>query len=249
MKDEKLSVKATVTKADDGFIAVASTDVEDRHGEIVEVSGWDLKNFKKNPVLLWSHDHNEPAIGIATRVWISRTKDSSERKLMIKAKFHDITEKARAVKQLFEEGILNSFSVGFRPLEMEDNRFTSQELLEVSAVNVPANAEAHRLAYKALKKDFNDEVISEFVNTDLVKLEQRMAMLEDKQATLVKALSSVNPNKGRTQAVVDSRIALTKVISRATDEMLKDKSNTKNRKLAKVIKRTNESLNRDLKGK
>jgi hypothetical protein len=29
-----------------------------------------LKNFKKNPVLLWAHDHTIPAIGTATKIWV-----------------------------------------------------------------------------------------------------------------------------------------------------------------------------------
>ena len=46
--------EATITKADDGsFIAIASTNSVDRHGEVVDNNGWDLKAFNKNPVLLW----------------------------------------------------------------------------------------------------------------------------------------------------------------------------------------------------
>jgi len=45
-------VKAQLEKKEDGtLIAVASSSVEDRHGEKVLVDGWDLKNFKANPVL------------------------------------------------------------------------------------------------------------------------------------------------------------------------------------------------------
>ena len=62
MNQDIQSIEAEITKAADGsFIAVASTNSVDRHGEIVDNNGWDLKSFKKNPVILWGHDHDERA--------------------------------------------------------------------------------------------------------------------------------------------------------------------------------------------
>src|SRR5690242_14385706 len=118
---------------DGGFIAVASTNSTDRHGEIVDNNGWDLKAFKKDPVILWAHDHYEPAIGVSAKTWVEGVGKKAQ--LMIKPVFHEVTEKARAVKQLVEMGIINSLSVGFRPLESPDGvTFTKNELLEVSVV-------------------------------------------------------------------------------------------------------------------
>ena len=49
-------------------------------------------------------------------------------------------------------GVIKTLSVGFKPLESPDGiTFTKNELLEVSMVNVPANADAMTLAYKSLK--------------------------------------------------------------------------------------------------
>ena len=45
-------VKATIEKADGKFVAVASTASEDRHGEVVSVEGWDIKNYKKEKILV-----------------------------------------------------------------------------------------------------------------------------------------------------------------------------------------------------
>ena len=50
-------IEASITKdADGSFTAIASTNSVDRHGEIVDNNGWELKSFKKNPVILWAHD-------------------------------------------------------------------------------------------------------------------------------------------------------------------------------------------------
>ena len=40
--------------------AVISTPAQDRDGDIVEVSGWEMENFLKNPVVLWMHRYDAP---------------------------------------------------------------------------------------------------------------------------------------------------------------------------------------------
>ena len=44
----------------------ASDSTPDRYGDRVFVGGMDLKAFEQNPVLLWSHDYLQPAIGTAS---------------------------------------------------------------------------------------------------------------------------------------------------------------------------------------
>ena len=147
MKKEKFfglgAIEIKGIKDDGSFVAVASDMSVDRYGEIVDVAGWDLKGFKDNPVLLWGHDHTIPAIGKATKIWIE------EKKLMFKGIFAR-TPFAQEIKMLVEDGIINSFSVGFLAKKMEGNIFTDQELLEISFVNVPANANAMMLSAEKL---------------------------------------------------------------------------------------------------
>lgn len=249
--DERYT-QAGIEKTEKGLLAVASTAVVDRHGEIVSVEGWDTKNFKKNPVLLWAHDHTVPAIGYAKNLRVDGI--GKKAKLIFEPVFHDITEQAKALKHMVEEGIINSFSVGFRPLEMEDNTYTKQELLEISLVNVPANPDARMLAYKSLQKaGFTDDVaksVGAFVEaekrTDAVdELRTEMKAMQDKHdaeiADLVKGLQHLNP-VGRKSEVVTSRLALNKVIVRAADSLLEDKPTGKQATLARVIKRASEKL-------
>lgn len=141
--------------------AVASTDSLDRMGEIIDQGGWDLKNFQANPVLLWAHDDKTPRIGLAQNIRIE--KSGGQPALMFEPKFNDATELSRAIKQIFEEDG-GTFSVGFMPLEMDGNTYTKSELLEISAVNVPANPDARTLSYKNLRmhgisKDIAAEVV------------------------------------------------------------------------------------------
>lgn len=202
------------------FVAVASTAVEDRHGEIVEVEGWDLKNFKKNPVLLWAHDHSQLAVGKATKTWIEGS--GKRAKLMIEGVINEATDLSRAVKFLVKDGTISTVSVGFRGLEGEDNRFTKQELLEVSFVNVPANQQAMITAYKSLKKaDFENKTISDLgIPTDLMeeleKLDKRVKSLEAKE-------ESTSASQGRHPSQAEKRQVLVKAIERSAQQLAKQR--------------------------
>jgi HK97 family phage prohead protease len=120
---------------------VISTDTVDRYNDTVSVDGWDLDNFKANPVVLWGHDGRVPAIGKALSVSVE------EGKLRAVAQFasHPM---ANTVFDLIKGGFLNATSVGFFPKkwaydeERDGYDFLEQELFEFSVVNVPANPEA-----------------------------------------------------------------------------------------------------------
>lgn len=167
----KLFTKAQIVDKDVAagtFTAVASTATVDRHGEVVSPEGWDLDNFKKNPVLLWSHDHAIPAIGKATKVWVEGIGQAA--KLKFTGVWQTVTKEGKAAAQLVADGILNSFSVGFIPTEMEGNTYTEQELLEISLVNVPANPDAMMLAYKSLKDNGFDEKVAKTITQQFAGL-------------------------------------------------------------------------------
>lgn len=142
--------------------AIFSTANEDRHGDIVQ-QNWDLKHFKKNPVILNSHNYSDATetIGKASAV---KVKDG---KLQGKITFAvNENPKAKVIFDLFAGGFLNAFSVGFIPKEFSDKgEILKSELLEVSAVSVPANAMALAKAkgikveklYEPTTKDNNED--------------------------------------------------------------------------------------------
>lgn len=219
-------------------VAVASTGAVDRSDEVINQEGWDLKTYKKNPILLWGHDHSEPAIGKAKNIKIEGV--GKKARLIFEPLFHDLTDKAKAIKTLYEEGILNSFSVGFRPIEMDGNTFLKQELLEISAVNVPANADARMMAYKTLKEaGFEKKTIQTLgIPAELLdKLDSFEKDIRQLQQA-VKERTSASP-----KAVYRKR-TLTKVISKATDLYLGNRTleNKQRETLIKIIKRASEKL-------
>lgn len=134
----------------DGMDFVLSDDTLDRYGDIIDAKGWDLRNFKKNPIALFGHSGSFP-IGNWTNVRVEGNKLIATLKLAAKGTSDRIDE----LINLVEQDILRAVSVGFRPLESEPidpkkpyggQRYTKQELLETSLVSVPANPSALALA-------------------------------------------------------------------------------------------------------
>lgn len=149
----KQYLKSLIEKKDGKMIAVASDETIDRHGESLPIDSWELANFKTNPVLMWAHDYSIPPIGIAKNIQVIGTK------LVFEPVFHTITQLAREVKAMFEAdpAIMNSFSVGFLPhYESQKGERIPLELLEISAVPIPANQNA-MVIEKAAKEPMTAE--------------------------------------------------------------------------------------------
>ena len=129
------------------FLAVASTEDIDRDNDRIMASGWDLANFKKNPVIPWSHRYGDPPVATAKDIFVQ------DGRLMFRPKFatKEEYEFADTIYKLYKGGFLRSFSVGFQPkryeiVERDKGRkgydFLEQELWEVSACTVPSNPNA-----------------------------------------------------------------------------------------------------------
>lgn len=121
---------------------VGSTEEIDRDGEVINVSGWQLTNYRKNPVFMWAHRYDQPPIGKATSV----TKRDGQLKFKIQFADKETYEFADTIFKLYKGGFLKATSVGFIPIDWEDGdgektpkrRYSKQELLELSAVPVPS---------------------------------------------------------------------------------------------------------------
>ena len=135
---------------------VASTEDKDRSGDVIR-QNWELSNFKQNPVYMWGHDYTRAPIGIVPRIWVENGKAlNGGPALMNLVQFDESDPFAVDIKGKFQRGILKAQSVGFRPLEansvrdadgrFEGYEFTKSELLEISAVSIPANQMALRKA-------------------------------------------------------------------------------------------------------
>jgi hypothetical protein len=141
------------------FDVIISTEDTDRSGEIVKQSGWELANYKNNPIVLWGHDYYSLPIGVCTETYL--TEKDGVPALGAKGVFlsADINPFAQQVRKLYEFGLSKgagvgcTTSVGFIPKEFDENArntITKAELLEFSFVPVPANQGVGPAAGRAL---------------------------------------------------------------------------------------------------
>ena len=149
-----------------------SKEVVDRDGDILRASGVDFSNYMKNPVFLSFHNSREFPLGKVTKFWV----EGNEVKAIVyfptleelSTDPNNASEKAKLVDftyHCYKTGMLNAVSVGFIPLEWieTDNGYDilKWELLEFSAVAVPANQDAIAQAVKSFGNDFAKSFITE----------------------------------------------------------------------------------------
>ena len=137
--------------------AVVSTGNVDRYQEIVEPKAfakW-LKHFEANPVMLAAHDHSAWASGEPTVIGRWTDLSIQDDGLHATGQFMPDDDLAERYWRRYRDGFMRAFSVGFlahrwemREMSSDDGAtkrlrvFTEVELLEISAVAVPANRQA-----------------------------------------------------------------------------------------------------------
>src|SRR5579862_3757808 len=126
---------------DDEVDVVMSTSQIARDGHILEPSGAELGNYRKNPIVLWQHDPEHP-VARASNIAV----DSDRIRSRIKFAPKGASKKADEIRDLVKSGIVTGLSVGFQPIDgapidprnpRRGERFTKWELLEVSFCSVP----------------------------------------------------------------------------------------------------------------
>lgn len=155
------------------FHVIMSSAIEDRHGEIV-YQNWDLTNFKKNPVFLDSHNYGsiEHIIGKVHDITINNNRLEGD------VEFALDNPKGMLAFKLALGGFLNATSVGFIPKGFdEQGNITSAELLEDSAVSVPANPQA---LFEGKSFDMDVTILKDgrvLSKTNLTKLKDAVASI------------------------------------------------------------------------
>lgn len=170
--------RAETDAAERSVVRYISTRDMDRDGEILVPEGAEIKEYMKNPVVLFGHNYSEPPHAKAE--WVRRDNYG----LRSKTVYAD-TERGNEIWKLIEGGFLNAASVGFitleavsnggpgwketvgdlsakwnmRPKEFDGVRgiITKWLLLEYSDVPVPANGSA--LVQRSKELGISDEML------------------------------------------------------------------------------------------
>lgn len=135
---------------------IASTPSPDRDGDIMEPEG---AKFRSDTPFLWQHDRSQP-IGTCTpkmvkeglQITAKLVKPTSDMPSQLIARLDEAWASIKA-------GLVRGLSIGFRPIEysfLDEGgiRFLSWDLLEVSAVTIPANAECSIQTVKSFDRQF-----------------------------------------------------------------------------------------------
>lgn len=153
-----------VRAVDDGrrvFTGVATTPQTDRMGDVVDPMG---ARFKNPLPLLHQHDHERP-IG-----WVKFSKASADG-IEFEAEIPVIEEPGLLKDRVdlawgeIKAGLVRAVSIGFRVLEDGVERlkgggllFKSTEIMELSAVTIPANAQATINVIKSISAEQRGEI-------------------------------------------------------------------------------------------
>ncbi len=176
----ELHPKATMPPADTCPNCIdfrSSDETLDRYDEMVTASGWQLDNYKKNPVVQNAHSYaclsdtigksliTEVRSGAPLSPAGAEGQGEGASYLFQRVQFA-VNENplAKLAYNLYKGGFLNAVSVGFIPIRWENGangadyrrKYLEQELLEVSAVSIPANPNALTCAFEQGAMDRGD---------------------------------------------------------------------------------------------
>jgi len=163
----ELHPKATVPAEQTGAVIDfrSSDETLDRYSEFITVAGWKLENYRRNPVVQNAHSYSSLSDTIGKSLITEIRSDAQRSTLdaptpyLYQRVLFAVEENpmAKVAYGLYKGGFLNAVSVGFIPLSWENGtkeegyrrKYLEQELVEVSAVSIPANPNALTLAIKA----------------------------------------------------------------------------------------------------
>jgi HK97 family phage prohead protease len=124
---------------------IVSTPNEDRVKDVMEPAGCDLTNYRHNPIVLVQHDVKSPIGNAEVEIKSDRVE------AIVTFAPAGISKKADEYCGLAKAGVVRAVSVGYKELEVEPRKggglhIKKWELLEISLVAIPANADAIAIA-------------------------------------------------------------------------------------------------------
>ena len=206
----KLTSNFAITeKADEeGTLTIsgwANTTDKDRVGDVILEEAWQkggLSDYLNNPIILGYHKHDTPIGKMVSH-------SVSSRGLFITA---EISKAAGNTYQLIKEGILKSFSVGFRVKDADFDSITDifvikdLELLEVSVVSIPANQNS---IFSVSKQFESVDDYSDFKKEFVPEGEQAISVNKQVEANTGKDTIVPEPEKAETKKIEALELQMT----------------------------------------
>lgn len=136
------------------FKGIASTPSTDRTGDIVEPKG---AQFKLPLPFLWQHDMSDP-IGWITAATVTSKGIEIEGEVADVEEEGELKTRLATAWQMLKAKLVRGLSVGFKPIEASriegtfGMRYSKWLWFELSAVTVPAHADASITAIKSIDR-------------------------------------------------------------------------------------------------
>lgn len=159
-----------------------TTEKPDRYGDIVRASGVNIDNYRRNPVVLFAHEHSQPPVGNSIKIWQDVNQKAWKSFDLYFDDKVDTTGRSDLVFRMVSSGAMPGGSIGFLPKQCKNDHtkkeresfgmgeygveYLSCDYLEHSACSVPANPECLLNTLKAI------ELGKFFAKPDLDKMEQ-----------------------------------------------------------------------------
>lgn len=204
--------------------AIISSGQPDRQGDMIDQTSWNLDEYKKNPVVLWAHDHWQPAIGKALEIF---TNENGMLEAVIQFAVEEY-EFAKTIYNLYAGGFMRAFSVGFISKTQDViNGITvlkDNVLYEFSAVNVGADAlalaKSKGIDISPLESIKGEEAPIE--KEGRVLSSKNRSIIENARDTLNKVLEADSEKILPQKTIV--RYNYRKILNRAVRELIKAKN-------------------------
>ena len=184
--DHQLTITAKAVDEGKRILKFSITDeTSDRSNDVIEARGGDMENYLKNPVVLFAHNHKNLTVAKTIGLELNQARNRWEATVQfpkpeeISSTPSNPAEHVKFIDTLYlmyKGGYINAVSVGIIPKEFSartetgkegGNRITKWELLEFSAVPVPDNPNALRLARMAtLEKSIEKKFLNQLKNKE-----------------------------------------------------------------------------------
>ena len=138
-------VKTAIRNVDEENLRIThtvNTKAFDRYDSVVLPKGADVKHFLNNPVVLWSHNHDEATAKIPIAKCVDL--DIREDEIVVTTEFNKNDALAVKVFNAYKDGFLNTWSIGFIPKKYK--RIDGENLEDINK------------KYKVLAKDAHPDM-------------------------------------------------------------------------------------------
>lgn len=208
MKYKELGYIVEKQRNEDEYRVIISTDGVDRGGDQIVSTGINYDTYMaSNPVILFGHGR-DPVVGSAP-IGRATSLKTFAHKVESKFVFAENDVQASRIKNLWEQDIIRTASVGIIPLKTEDmpvkdkddmwaqmfppQRILESELVEFSLVSIPMNS-------AAVKKELDAQLMKllELIEAKLAPVEEilKKAQEIDQKIELLKKIEEKEVEKG-----------------------------------------------------